>query len=107
MNYLVDTLEKIDSINNISLNKKFIDIAGDIVTGLLLSVIVDSNKDGLKTIIRKRCDWAKFCKMSLKQFDRSIKILESKNIVTTRLRKVDGLPLKCVTLQINELKKLL
>ncbi|MDN5317236.1 MAG: hypothetical protein PWR08_1361 [Thermoanaerobacterium sp.] len=110
------------SRDTIDVKRIYIDIAGDIVTGVLLSQIVfyylpdDEGKTKLKVmhdnklwLAKTREDWWKECRISPKQFDRSIKILENKKIVTTKIMKFNGNPTKhiCLNLDIliNEIEK--
>lgn len=66
-------LEQINK-NTINLKKIYIDIAGDLITGILLSQIVFLN------------------------YDRSIKILEKEKLVDTVIKKFDGNPTKHIKL---------
>lgn len=102
--------------DTIDLKKIYIDVAGDLVTGVLLSQIIYwnlPNQEG-KSKLRVKSDnelwlakgreqWWDECRISAKQFDRSIKILEKKGIVTTKLKKFDGNPTKHIKLNLNVL----
>ncbi|MPQ45227.1 hypothetical protein [Clostridium tarantellae] len=100
--------------DTIDLKKIYVDVAGDLVSGVLLSQIVYWNlpnskgKSKLRVIINEelwlakgREDWWEECRISAKQFDRSIKLLESKGIVTTKLKKFDGAPKKHIKLNLE------
>lgn len=104
--------------DTIDLKKIYIDVAGDLVTGVLLSQIVYWNlpsKDGQTKLRVKhknelwlakgRSDWWEECRISPKQFDRSIKILEEKDIVDTALKKFNGSPTKHIKLNMDILLK--
>ncbi len=110
------------SRDTIDVKRIYIDIAGDIVTGVLLSQIVfyylpdNEGKTKLRVIhdnklwiAKTREDWWEECRISPKQFDRSIKILEDKKIVTTKIMKFNGNPTKHIYLNldvlINEIEK--
>jgi hypothetical protein len=106
--------------DTIDVKKIYIDISGDLVTGVLLSQIVYwnlPNKDGetkLRVIsddrlwiAKGREDWWKECRISPKQFDRSISILEEKNIVVTKLKKFNGAPIKHIYLNLDNLVNLI
>lgn len=106
------------SRDTIDLKKVYIDVAGDLVTGVLLSQIIYWNLpnkegctklrvkiDGDLWLAKGREDWWDECRISAKQFDRSIKILEDKKIVKTTLKKFDGAPMKHIYLDLDELTK--
>lgn len=111
------------SRDTIDVKRIYIDVAGDVVTGVLLSQIVfyylpdNEGKTKLRVIhdnklwiAKTREDWWEECRISPKQFDRSIKILEDKKIVTTKIMKFNGNPTKHIYLNldvlINEIEKL-
>ena len=92
----------------------YVDVAGDIVTGLLLSQIIYWNLpdkqgqtklrveiDNELWLAKGREDWYDECRISKKQFDRSIKILQNKNIVETKLKKFNGHPMKHIKLNVD------
>jgi hypothetical protein len=100
--------------DTIDFKKIYVDISGDIVTGLLLSQIIYWNlpnsegKTKLRVLIdnelwlaKGREDWWDECRISSKQFDRSISILESKKIVETKLKKFNGSPTKHIKLNLD------
>lgn len=104
--------------DTIDLKKIYIDVAGDLVTGVLLSQIIYWNlpnqegklklrvkSDNELWLAKGREQWWDECRISAKQFDRSIKILEKKGIVTTKLKKFDGNPTKHIKLNLDVLIK--
>lgn len=104
------------SRDTIDLKRIYIDIAGDLVTGVLLSQIIYwnlPNKEGKSKLrvwyegklwlAKGREDWWEECRISPKQFDRSIKILENKELIETALKKFNGSPTKHICLNINKL----
>ncbi|MFU0783871.1 MAG: hypothetical protein ACFWT2_12415 [Thermoanaerobacterium thermosaccharolyticum] len=103
-----------DSKDSIDLKRIYIDIAGDIVTGVLLSQIIfyylpdDKGKTKLRVmhdnelwLAKTREEWWEECRISPKQFDRSIKILEDKQLVTTKTIKFNGSPVKHIRLNLD------
>lgn len=105
------------------LNKKFIDMTGDIITGILLSQIfywflpskngktkLRVRKDGRLWLAKKRTDWWDECRISLKQYIRAIKILESMKLVEIKVFKFNGDPTVHIFLNedilINKLQSL-
>jgi DnaD/phage-associated family protein len=95
------------SRDTIDVKRIYIDIAGDLVTGVLLSQIIywnlpnkETGKTKLRAMIdgelylaKKRTDWWEECRISDRQYDRSIKVLVDKGIVDVRLKKFDGIPM--------------
>jgi len=88
----------------------YIDMAGDLTSGVLLSQIVywhlpDSKgnptklrveKQGELWLAKKREDWWDECRLTPRQFDYSISKLEDKELVKSKLFKFDGVPVKHV-----------
>jgi hypothetical protein len=80
---------------SIRLNKIYIDITGDLVSGLLLSQIIYWNLPSKVTnikrcgeyLVKKRSDWWEEIRISEKQYDRAINILKSKGLVTVIIKK--------------------
>ncbi len=83
----------------------YIDIAGDLVSGTLLSQIMywfapDENgktkvriyRDGNFWIAKKREDWMHEIRISKKQYDTAIKKLVANSLVETKVFKFDSLP---------------
>lgn len=97
------------SKDTIDVKRIYIDMAGDLVSGILLSQIVfwhlPSDKGGSKLrvyhkgeywIARGREDYWEDCRLTAKQFDRAIKELEELNLVITDVLKFNGSPMKHV-----------
>lgn len=102
----------------IDVKKIYIDIAEDLVAGILLSQIIFWNlpnqegktklrvkKQGELWLAKGREDWWEECRISPKQFDRAIKILESKNLITKKIFKLDGTPITHLKLDFDVLFK--
>lgn len=81
----------------IDVKKCYIDIAGDLVAGILLSQIIywflPSNKGGTKLKVRNdgeyclaknRDDWWDECRITPKQYDRAVKVLRKKGLIKTK-----------------------
>lgn len=92
------------SRDTIDVKRVYIDVVDDLVAGILLSQIVfwylpgkNGNKlriekDGKTWIAKGRNDWWDECRITPKQFDRAISLLEEKNIVEKELFKFNGSP---------------
>lgn len=102
--------------DTIDVKKIYIDVCGDLVTGILLSQIVywylpnekrehklTINIDGKLWIAKSRNDWWAECRISPKQFDRVIAILEKKGFVETKVLKFHGSPTKHICLSLDTL----
>ena len=100
----------------IDVKRIYIDITGDLATGVLLSQIVfwslpDRSgkqklkilKDGRYWLAKKREDWWDECRITPKQFDRAIGVLEDKKLVVTDVFGFAGAPVKHVSLDFEEL----
>lgn len=86
------------SRDTIDVKRAYIDLAGDLVTGILLSQIVywflpadEAEASKLRVerenrlwLAKLRSDWWNECRISPKQFDRSIAILRDKGLVETK-----------------------
>jgi len=85
----------------------YVDMADDLIAGLMLSQIVfwhlpDAqgrsklrvHKDGYLWIARGRADWYDEIRVTAKQADRALGILEKRGIIATALYKFDGAPTK-------------
>jgi hypothetical protein len=106
---------EIASHDTIDFKKVYVDMADDLVAGLLLSQIVywhlpskDTQESKLKVfreghfwIAKGREDWKEEIRISPKQFDRAIKILENKDIVVVKIFKFNEAPRKHVRLNWN------
>ena len=109
------------SIDVIGVKRCYVNIAGDLATGVLLSQIVywflpskktgnprvTIDREGRNWLAKKRDEWWEECCVTPKQFDRSIEILESLGIVTTALFKFSGSPTKHISLNFDRLIELI
>lgn len=100
------------SHDTIDFKKVYVDMADDLIGGLLLSQIVywhlpsketgkskmRVEKEGEFWIAKGREDWHEEIRISAKQYDRAIKILEKKDLVVVKTFKFDGNPMKHVRL---------
>lgn len=88
------------SRDTIDVKRCYIDICGDLVGGILLSQIVfwhlpdAEGRSKLKVrlngrlwLVKRRDDWWEECRISARQYDRSIRMLSEKNLVTTEVHK--------------------
>lgn len=95
----------------IDFKKIYVDMAGDLVSGLVLSQTVywhlpgadgvtrlRVNRDGHLWIAKKREDWWNEIRITPKQLDRALPILEEKNLVYTALYGFAGTPTKHIRL---------
>lgn len=86
------------SRDTIDVKRCYVDMVGDLSTGVLLSQIIywfllssegksklSVNREGRDWLAKGRRAWWNECRVSEKQFDRSIKILRDKGLVETRL----------------------
>jgi len=100
--------------DTIDVKKMYIDMAGDLISGILLSQIVfwhlpnrkgksklRVEKNGYRWLVKKREDWWDEVRITPKQFDRSIKILrDDEGIVITAIHKYNNSP--TIHIRINE-----
>ncbi len=103
------------SRDTIDLKRCYIDIAGDLVSGLLLSQIIYwflPGEHGLKLRVEKedklwlakgRVEWWDECRITPKQFDRAIQILKDGNLVETKRFRFKGSPTIHIWLNIQTL----
>lgn len=98
------------SRDTIDFKKIYVDMAGDLVAGLMLSQIVywylPSSKDGRSKlrvckdsyywIAKARADWWDEIRISVSQADRALTILEDRGIIVTHIYKFSGAPTKHV-----------
>ena len=90
------------SRDTIDVKRSYIDLAGDLVTGILLSQIVfwhlpGENGERLRVtngdhvwLVKKRSDWWQECRITPKQFDRAAAILETKKLIITEVHRFQG-----------------
>ena len=111
------------SRDTIDFKMVYVDIAnGDLVSGLLLSQIIywflpsKSNEskltetNGVKQLIKKRGDWYNEIRISEKQYDRAVGILENLGLIKVELKKsnyYDGAPVPHIQLNFDVLIDLL
>lgn len=99
------------SRDTIDFKKAYVDMADDLVAGLVLSQIVywhlpgrdgvtrlRISRDGELWIAKRREDWWEEIRITVKQLDRALKILEKKNLVVTALYHFNDKPTKHVRL---------
>lgn len=103
------------SHDTIDFKKVYVDMADDLIAGLLLSQIVywhlpsketgqpkmKVEKEGELWIAKGREDWHEEIRITCRQYDRAIKILENKDLVIVKTFKFDGNPMKHVRLNWN------
>lgn len=93
------------SRDTIEVKRAYIDMAGDLVAGIMLSQIVywhlpdrDGNTrlriehDGVRWIARARTEWWDECRITPKQADRALDTLRKAGIIETRLYRFHGAP---------------
>lgn len=89
----------------IDVKKIYVDMADDLVAGILLSQIVYWNlpnkegktklrvqKDGVLWLAKSREDWWNECRIKPRQFDTAFKKLEDQNLVEKKIFRFDGNP---------------
>lgn len=99
------------SRDTIDFKKIYVDIAGDLVAGLMLSQIIywhlpghngepklRVERDGHRWLAKRRTEWWAECRISAKQADRALALLEQRGLVVTMLAKFDGAPTKHIRL---------
>lgn len=102
--------------DTIDFKKIYVDITGDLIAGLLLSQIVfwflpdkqgktklRVEKEGRMWLVKKREDWWEEIRITPKQFDRAIQLLEKKGLIECKLFRFDGSPQKHISLCIEAL----
>lgn len=106
--------------DSIDVKRIYIDIAGDLVTGVLLSQIIfwflpnRANKLKLRVLkqgrywlCKERKDWWGECRITEHQFDRSIKILCKKGITLKKTFKFGGTPKIHISVDFDRLNEFL
>lgn len=96
--------EKADN-HRVSLKLAYVDMTGDLVTGLLLSQIVywhlpDSRqktrlrveKDGHLWLVKARHEWWEECRLTPRQVDRALRNLQKLGLIVTRRFRFNGAP---------------
>jgi hypothetical protein len=109
------------SRDTIEVKRCYVDVAGgDLIAGILLSQIIywhlpdhegqprlRIERDGHKWLAKKRDDWWKECRITPKQFDTAIKLLESKNLIVAALYKFGNSPTKHIRIDWENFLELL
>jgi len=103
------------SRDSFRVRRTYIDICGDLVAGILLGQIVywfmpnehgksklRVRKDGELWLAKGRNDWWDEIRITAKQFDRAIKILEDKGFVETKKFKFNGAPTVHIKLNVEK-----
>lgn len=101
------------SRDTIDFKKVYVDIADDLIAGLLLSQIIywylpgkdgksklRVKKEGFYWIAKQRNEWWDEVRIKTRQFDRALKILADKEIVITKIFRFNGLTTTHVRLNI-------
>lgn len=110
------TLWELDAATTaLGTRRQYIQVAGGLVAGSLLSQIVywsrpaKNGKSKLKVfckgvywIAKTREEWCEECCISLKQYKRAIMVLKARGFVVTRIMKFAGTPMTHVHLNIGE-----
>uniref|UniRef100_A0A6M3Y4H9 Replication protein n=1 Tax=viral metagenome TaxID=1070528 RepID=A0A6M3Y4H9_9ZZZZ len=103
------------SRDTIDVKRCYIDIAGDLVAGILLSQIIywflpgKSNtklhieRDGIMWLAKGRSDWWDECRITTKQFDRAATVLRDEGLIMTGLYRFRGSPTVHITLCLDTL----
>ncbi|MBI4321874.1 MAG: hypothetical protein HY675_25550 [Chloroflexi bacterium] len=108
------------SRDTVDVKRCYIDMAGDLVTGVVLSQIVyyylpgrdggsklRVEREGHLWLAKRRTDWWDECRVTAKQADRAILLLEKMGLVETRLWKFDGAPVTHVRLMTDRFLEIL
>lgn len=97
------------SRDTIEVKRLYIDMAGDLAAGVVLSQIVywhlpnrdgharlQVHREGKLWLAKGRADWWEECRISPKQADRALRVLEQRGLVEVRLFHFRGVPTKHV-----------
>ena len=97
------------SRDTLEVKRTYIDMAGDFVAGVVLSQIVywhlpnrdgqarlQVQREGKRWLAKGRADWWHECRVSPKQADRALQILETKGLIEVRLFQFGKAPTKHV-----------
>lgn len=100
------------SRDTIDVKRCYIDLAGDLPAGVLLSQIMFWHlpaaaggatdklmieRDGRRWLAKQRDDWWAECRLSPKQFDRAVRVLEKRGLVFTANMRFGGSPTRHVS----------
>lgn len=103
------------SRDTIDVKRAYIDAAGDLPSGVLLSQLVywylpAQGKSKLRVVredklwlVKRREDWWEECRLTVKQVDRSLKVLRDKGFIETKLFKYKGAATMHIALNIDAL----
>lgn len=94
--------------NTLVLQVAYIDIAGGINQGLLLSQIVywsDRTKSSDGFFYKTADEWYEEIRLKRSALQTAVTKLEEKNLIVTRLRKVNGAPVKHYKANLKEIEK--
>lgn len=93
------------SRDTIDFKKAYVDMAGDVVAGLMLSQIVfwhlpdrggadklRVERDGRRWLVKTRGEWWHECRLNPREVDRARKALEARGVIEVRLYKFNGSP---------------
>lgn len=100
------------SRDTLEVKRAYVDMAGDLVAGIVLSQIVywhlpardggsrlQVRRDGRLWLAKGRADWWAECRVSPKQADRALAILAARGLVEVRLFRFNGSPTKHVRIR--------
>lgn len=99
-------VDDLSSIDRFVVLKTYLDEAGDLIAGIMLSFISLSLKNGLGTIeiggVRylpvANQEWWAICRISVEQVKRGLSILRAKKLIHTKVIKRNGTPVNHITL---------
>lgn len=105
------------SRDTIDVKRCYIDIAGDLVAGILLSQIMYwflpdkegnpklrvKDRDGMSCLAKNRDDWKKECRISARKYDRAIKILQKKGFIKVQNSMFKGKRTPFLYMYINNI----
>jgi hypothetical protein len=102
------------SRDTIDVKKIYIDMAGDLVAGIVLSQLIywhlpdergrvrlRVQKGGKKWLAKARHEWWTECRVSPKQVDRALKILAGKGLIEVTTHRFNGAPTKHIRIISN------
>jgi hypothetical protein len=103
------------SRDTIDFKKAYVDMAGDVIAGLMLSQIVywylpgqseesklRVERDGKRWLVKSRHDWWDECRLSPREADRARKTLEEAGLIEVRLYKFNGSPTQHLRIREGE-----
>jgi len=107
------------SYDTIKVKRMYVDIAEDLVAGILLSQIIywhlPSRQNGISKLrVKKgeylwlakgRDDWWDECRITARQFDRAINILADKDVIEKKIFRFNGSPMVHIRLKPESLMK--